>query len=146
MAVSNNSLGDLILRIALGLFLLALGILTIPGGGIKDILGANEVASAIRGLFDGNLEKIMLWLVGICTILAGAGIILSFFMPLGAFSNIFYLVVLIVWALVIVLVDIFGNGGLLNGAFNNFRAFIGFLSSLAYHMLVLGAMLVVRRD
>lgn len=146
MAISNNSIGDLILRFALGLLLLALGILTIPGGGLKDILGANEVASAIRSLFDGNLEKIMLWVVGICTIIAGAGIILSFFMPLGAFSNIFYLVVLIVWIVVIVLVDIFGKGGLFNGAFNSFRSFIGFLSSLAYHTLVLGAMLIARRD
>ncbi len=146
MAVSNNSLGDIILRIALGLFLLAYGIVTVQLNSGLMGLGGDEVAAAVRSILKGDFANFVIMAIGVCAIVAGAGILVSFFVPLGSAANIFFIIVLVVWAIVIILVDLLGAGGLFNGAFRSFKTFVGFISSFASHMLVFGAMLLVRRD
>ncbi len=146
MGISNSSIGNIILRIALGLFLLAYGILTVQTNGSFLGLGGNEVSEAVRGFLRGEAANVVIIVIGICAIVAGAGVLVSFFVPLGAAMTIFYTVVLLVWLVVIIVVDILGRGGLFNGAFRSFNSFIGFIQNFAQHVLVLGAMLVARQD
>ena len=144
MGFSNNSLGNIILRVALGLFLLAYGIVTVQTNGTFAGLGGNEVAKAVGSFLKGDVADIVIILIGICAIVAGAGILVSFFVPLGSAMGIFNTIVLVVWLVVIVLGDILGKGGLLNGAFGNFKAFTGFIQSFSLHAIVLGAMMTSR--
>ncbi|MBR6216223.1 MAG: hypothetical protein IKQ84_07425 [Spirochaetaceae bacterium] len=150
MASKNkSSLGMLILQIALGCFLLAFGILTLQLD--KGILGklqagvtGNEVAIAVNQILKGDVANIVIIILGICEIISGAGLLISLFTSLGKIASLFNLIVLIAWIVVIVVIDIMGPVGLLNGAFKNMWTFLFFLKTLALHMLVLGAILTVK--
>ncbi|NLK46657.1 MAG: hypothetical protein GX297_08420 [Treponema sp.] len=148
MATKKKSLGMLILQIALGCFLLAFGILTLQLD--KGVLGkfqagvtGNEVAIAVNKLLKGDAANIVIILLGICEIISGAGLLVSLFTSLGKAASIFNLVVLIAWIVVIVVIDVMGPFGLLNGAFESTWTFLFFLKTFAMHMLVLGAILTV---
>ena len=124
MATKKKSLGMLILQIALGCFLLAFGILTLQLD--KGVLGkfqagvtGNEVAIAVNKLLKGDAANIVIILLGICEIISGAGLLVSLFTSLGKAASIFNLVVLIAWIVVIVVIDVMGPFGLLNGAFES---------------------------
>lgn len=149
MATKKKTMGMLILQIALGCFLLAFGILTLQLD--KGILGklqagvtGNEVAIAVNQILKGDAANIVIILLGVCEIISGAGLLISLFTSLGKIASIFNMIVLIAWIVVIVVIDIMGPCGLLNGAFNSMWSFLFFLKSLAMHMLVLGGILVVK--
>lgn len=149
MATKKKSLGLLILQIALGCFLLAFGILTLQLD--KGILGkiqagvtGNEVAIAVNQILKGDAANIVTILIGVCEIISGAFLLLALFTSLGKIASLFDLIVLIAWIVVIVVIDVMGPVGLLNGAFKNMWTFLFFLKTLAMHMLVLGAILAVK--
>ena len=149
MATKKKSLGLLILQIALGCFLLAFGILTLQLD--KGILGkiqagvtGNEVAIAVNQILKGDAANIVTILIGVCEIISGAFLLLALFTSLGKIASLFDLIVLIAWIVVIVVIDVMGPVGLLNGAFKNMWTFLFFLKTFAMHMLVLGAILAVK--
>lgn len=149
MATKKKSLGLLILQIALGCFLLAFGILTLQLD--KGILGkiqagvtGNEVAIAVNQILKGDAANIVTILIGVCEIISGAFLLLALFTSLGKIASLFDLIVLIAWIVVIVVIDVMGPVGLLNGAFKNMWTFLFFLKTFAMHMLVLGAILTVK--
>ena len=149
MAVSNNSLGAMILRIALALFLVVSGILTLQldsgfFGRLQAGFAGNELASAVYSFLDGDAANIVVILLGICELIAGVFLLAQIFVDTGNVSNLALTIIMILWIVVIALVDVLGSNGLLNGAFKSTANFLSFLKVLSAHLLVLGAILVVK--
>ncbi len=151
MTLAKTSAANIVLRVALSLFLIAAGILTLQlDGGLlsnaKVAFGDNEIAKAIHNLIKGSdlrgLRNFVVIVMGILELVAGVFIILSFFVDVGKVNKVALLAILIMWIVVIALVDILGDGGLLNGAFSSLKAFLSFLKVFSAHLLVLGAILV----
>ncbi len=148
MSVSKKSISTVLLQLAVALFLIVSGILTVQlDGGLLGKLQAgfsnNEVASAVHKIFNGDLANLIVILLGLCEIIAGVFLFLNFFINTGKITNLFVFIIIIVWCVVIALIDVLGSGGLLDGAFASITAFLSFLKSLSSHLLVLGALLVV---
>ncbi len=130
------SIGMLVLRIALGAFLIVSGIITLQGG------KGDDGVVAINYLFNGNLAKLLCILLGLVELVAGIIVILKLFVPIGgALNSILMLIIMIVWIAAIILIDVMGKGGIFNG-FG--RDMIHFLQTLASHLLVLGAIILVQ--
>ena len=150
MSVSKKSLGGMLLQIALGLFLLATGIMTLQldgtFGSFQAFLGGNEVANVIYDLLDGNLAKIAVIIIGICELLAGVFLLISLFTTVGKLADVVLFIIMIMWIIVIVLVDILGSRGILGNAFKSFSSIISYMKTLSGHLLVLGAILIVKRN
>ena len=147
---SSTGFGVVLVQIALGLFFIASGILTLQLdsgflGRFQAGLGGNEVATAVYSILNGDVANIVIIAVGVCELLAGIFLILRFFMGVGKLADIVLIIIMIVWIAVFVLVDILGNGGLLKGALNSFGSIISFLKVFSAHLLVLGGILIVKR-
>ena len=147
---SSTGFGVVLIQIALGLFFIASGILTLQLdsgflGRLQAGFGGNEVATAVYSILNGNVANIVIIAIGICEVLAGIFLILRFFMGVGKLADIVLIIIMIVWIAVIILVDILGNGGFLKGALNSFGSIISFLKVLSAHLLVLGGILIVKR-
>ena len=147
---SSTGFGVVLVQIALGLFFIASGILTLQLdsgflGRLQAGFGGNEVATAVYSILNGNVATIVIIAIGICEVLAGIFLILRFFMAVGKLADIVLIIIMIVWIAVIILVDILGNGGLLKGALNSFGSIISFLKVFSAHLLVLGGILIVKR-
>ena len=147
---SSTGFGVVLVQIALGLFFIASGILTLQLdsgflGRIQAGFGGNEVATAVYSILKGDVANIVIISIGVCEILAGLFLILRFFMGVGKLADIVLIIIMIVWIAVIILVDILGNGGLLKGALNSFGSIISFLKVFSAHLLVLGGILIVKR-
>jgi uncharacterized membrane protein YphA (DoxX/SURF4 family) len=129
-------LGMIILQIALGAFFLVSGISTLQGG------TGDEAASAIRHLVNGNLSDILCIVFGVIELLAGVILLLKLFAATGTvLDGILMFIIMLVWIVAIVLVDILGRGGLLNGFGGNVLSFFRVFAS---HLLILGAIFVVK--
>ena len=136
MGKANNfSIGKLLLQIAVGAMLTVAGIWALQGGGdegiaaIKYLIGARDV------------ERILCIVFGIIELIAGVFLILELFIgdKIGALGKILTLIIIIVWIIAIVLIDFLGNHGLFKQ--NNF---LNWLYNFAYHLIVLGALLVLQ--
>lgn len=143
-------LGVVLVQVALGLFFIASGILTLQlDGGFLGRLqagfGGNEVATAVYSILKGDVANIVIIAIGVCELLAGIFLILRFFMGVGMLADIVLIVIMVVWIAVIVLTDILGSGGLLKGALDSFGSIISFLKVFSAHLLVLGGILIVKR-
>lgn len=135
---SNFSLGRLLLQIAVGAMLSVAGIWALQGGGDAGI-------AAIRDLIDArNVESILCIVFGIIELIAGVFLILELFIgdKIGSLSKILMIIIMIVWIIAIVLIDFIGSGSLLNhGSRWNF---LSWLYNFAYHLIVLGAIVVLQ--
>ena len=135
---SNFSLGRLLLQIAVGAMLSVAGIWALQGGGDAGI-------AAIRDLIDArNVESILCIVFGIIELIAGVFLILELFIgdKIGSLSKILMIIIMIVWIIAIVLIDFIGSGSLLNhGSRWNF---LSWLYNFAYHLIVLGALVVLQ--
>lgn len=133
---SSTSIGRFILQLALGAMLAVAGIWSFQGGGDASI-------GAIRNVFDGDIENILVIIFGVIELLAGIFLILELFVgdQFGKLDNILMLIVLIVWIIAIVLMDFLAKGGLLND-FNS-NHFLEWTYTFAGHLIVLGAMIVL---
>ncbi len=146
----SMGLGLVLIQIALGLFFIASGIMTLQleGGFLGRIqagFGGNEVATAVYSILNGNVANIVIIAIGVCELLAGIFLILRFFIGVGKLADVVLIVIMVVWIVVIVLTDILGNGGLLKGALSSFGSIISFLKVISSHLLVLGGILLVKR-
>lgn len=136
MGKANNfSIGRLLLQIAVGAMLTVAGIWALQGGGdagitaIKDLIGARDV------------ERILCIVFGIIELIAGVFLIMELFIGdrIGSLGKIFTLIIIIVWIIAIVLIDFLGHGGLFKQ-----HNFLKWLYDFAYHLIVLGALLVLQ--
>ncbi|MCI7080902.1 hypothetical protein, partial [Treponema porcinum] len=107
---SGVTIGRLLLQLALGAMLAVAGIWSFQGHG-------DDAVGAIRAVFDGNVENVLVVVFGVIELLAGIFLILELFMgdQFGKLDNILMLIVMIVWIVAIVLMDFLAKGGLLNG-------------------------------
>ena len=139
MGKANNfSLGRLLLQIAVGAMLSVAGIWALQGGGDAGV-------AAIRDLIDEkNVESILCIVFGIIELIAGIFLILELFLgdKIGALGKILMMIIMIVWIVAIVLIDFLGKGSLLNHG--SHWDFLKWLYNFAYHLIVLGALLVLQ--
>lgn len=135
MVKNGKSFGSLILQIALGLLFLVSGIWTIQSG------NGSEIVSAIRSVFDGDLEKILVIVFAVIEIITGVFLILRLFIVLGTnLDKLLMIIIMICWIICIVMTDFIGSNGILNYLNSNF---LNFLYRFASHLLILGAIIKV---
>ena len=135
--VSSFSLGRLLLHIAVGVMLAVGGIWGLQGGG-------DAAIDAIRNIFNGDVAKILVIVFSVIEILAGIFLLLELFIGerFGTLDTILMLIVMIVWIVAIVLSDFLGSNGILNGGANHF---LRWLYSFAQHLIILGAMVCIKK-
>ncbi len=126
----------LILQIAVGAMLAVGGIWALQGGG-------DFAARAIKGLVSSNAGNILVIVFGVIELLVGVFMILKIVIGdrFGSFGTVLALIAIIVWIVAIVLSDILGANGILNGGARNF---LEWLYTFAQHLIILGAILAVR--
>ena len=126
----------LILQIAVGAMLAVGGIWALQGGG-------DFAARAIKGLVSGNAGNILVIVFGVIELLVGVFMILKIVIGdrFGSFGTVLALIAIIVWIIAIVLSDILGANGILNGGAKNF---LEWRYTFAQHLIILGAILAVR--
>ncbi len=135
MVKNGKSFGSLILQIALGLLFLVSGIWTIQSG------NGSEIVSAIRSVFDGDLEKILVIVFAVIEIITGVFLILRLFLVLGTnLDKLLMIIIMICWIICIVMTDFIGSNGILNYLNSDF---LNFLYRFASHLLILGAIIKV---
>lgn len=135
MKTERKSISSLILQIALGLLFLVSGIWSLQSG------NGDEIAGAIRSIFDGDIEKVLVVVFAIIEIITGVFLLLRIFVFLGTnLDKLFMLIIMICWIVCIVMTDFIGSNGLLNNLNSNF---LNFLNRFANHLLILGAIIKV---
>lgn len=136
MVKEQRTIGTLLLQIALGILFVVGGIWTLQNG------NGDEIAGAIRSIFDGNAEKIMTIVFGIIEIIAGVFLLLRLFVFLGTnLDRLLMLIIMICWIACIVMTDFLGNHGILTNPGSNF---LKWLYQFASHLIILGAIVKVR--
>lgn len=127
---STFSIGRLILQLALGIMLAVAGIWALAGK------GGDDAVKALRDVFDGDAEKIIVLVFAVIELLAGILLIVELFAGdrFGKFDNILGLVIIVVWAVAIVLMDFLGGNFLKPD-------FLPWLYQLASHCIVLGSLI-----
>lgn len=134
---SGFSIGRLFLQIALGCMLSVAGIWALQGGGDAGI-------KAIRNIIDQkNIESILCIVYGVIELIAGVFLILELFIGdrFGVLGNVLMIIIMIIWILAVILIDFIGSGSLINhGSHWNF---LNWLYDFAYHLIVLGAIIVL---
>ncbi len=138
MGKANNfSLGRLLLQIAVGAMLAVAGIWALSSS-----TGGDAGATAIRNLIgDKSIEKILVIVFGIIELIAGVFLILELFIgdKIGSVAKVFTLIIIIVWIIAIILIDFLGGNGLFKQ-----NDFLKWCYDFAYHLIVLGALLVLQ--
>ena len=124
------------MQIALGCLFIVSGIWTLQGG------RGDEAAIAIRSIFEGNVEDIVLIIFAIIELIAGVFLILRVFVPLAtSLDTLLMLIIMITWIVAIVFIDFIGSSGILNGGAGNF---LSWLYHFANHLLVLAAIIRIK--
>lgn len=147
---SRKSTSMLVLQIALALVLIVTGIVTVQLNGgfvgkVQSLLGGNEIANAVYKMIDNyKVANVVIMVIGICEIAAGAFLLLSLFVNIGALTSTLLIAIMIMWLVVIVLVDILGKNGIVGSAFTSGANFLAWLKVFASHLLILGAILAVK--
>lgn len=127
--------GLIIIRIALGFFFLVSGISTLQGG------TGDEATAAIRHLVNGDLSHILCVVFGLVELLAGILLLLKFFLDTSSLlDTVLMVIITVVWIIAIILIDILGHGGLMNGFGGNLLSYLKIVSG---HLLVLGSIFIV---
>ena len=98
MSVSKKTLGGIVLQLALALFLIVSGILTLQLNGsfwgkLQVGISGNEVVSAVRSLLKGDPANVVIIVLGVCELIAGIFLLANFFVETGKISNTFIYVV-----------------------------------------------------
>lgn len=135
MKTERKSISSLILQIALGLLFLVSGIWSLQSG------NGDEIAGAIRSIFDGDIEKVLVVVFAIIEIITGIFLLLRIFVFLGTnLDKLFMLIIMICWIVCIIMTDVIGPNGIINNLNSNF---LNFLYRFASHLLILGAIIKV---
>lgn len=135
MRTEKRSISSLLLQIALGLMFLVSGIWSLQSG------NGDEIAKAIRSIFDGDFEKILVVVFAIIEIITGVFLLLRIFVFLGTnLDKLFMIIIMICWIVCIIMTDVIGPNGIVNNLNGNF---LNFLYRFASHLLILGAIIKV---
>lgn len=130
------SVGLFILKLALGLYFIVSGIIALQGG------AGDGCIVAIQYLVSGTLATILCSVMGVIELLAGVVLLLSIFSIFEKkLNDVLMIIIMIVWIIAIVLIDLLGNDGLLNGFGGNFMQFVARFSQ---HLLILGSIILLK--
>ena len=133
---SKKTFGVILLHIALAILFIV--------DGINVVFYGRESLGVIFG--NGELGNILSMALGIVELVSGVILFLQMIIPVGAKLNacLMFIIIIAIVALIIVQ-DILGSKGLLGGnIFSSRNAFFSFVQTLAYHLLMLGAVIIVK--
>jgi uncharacterized membrane protein YphA (DoxX/SURF4 family) len=135
---NKKTIGTIFLQIALGLLFIVSGIWTVQGA------NGDDVAYAIKSLFNSDLAGVLCIVFGVIEIVAGFFLLLRLFVSVAdGLDTVLMVIILVAWIVMIVLTDFAGKNGLFNNV-DSVNHFCGFLKRFAMHLLVLGAVIKVR--
>ena len=99
----NKSIGLFILNIAVAIYLLATGILGLTG---RKYFPDAEIRRAVTSLFKGDFAEILIVILSVLAIAAGAFILLKFFGISIPITELLLVILAIVWVVFIIMIDI----------------------------------------
>ena len=135
---NKRTIGTLFLQIALGILFIVSGIWTVQGS------NGDDVAFAIKSIFNSDISSIICIVFGVIEIVAGFFLLLRLFVSVAdGLDTILMIIILVAWIVMIILIDFAGKNGLFNNL-NSVNHFCGFMKRFAMHLLVLGAVIKVR--
>ena len=129
----NRSIGHVVLNFAVAIYLLATGILGLTG---RKFFPDGEIRRAVTSLFRGDFAELLIVILAILAIAAGAFILMKFFGIVIPLTEMLLLVLAIVWVVFIIMIDVVYP---LNGKGTNF---VDWLRSLGSHLMALGGILL----
>jgi len=131
----NKSIGGYLLNFAVAIYLLATGILGLAEKNLfKSFFrdGGGEIRRAVTALFKGDVAEILIIVLAVLAIAAGAFILLKFFGIEIPMTELVLLILAIVWVVFIILIDV------IYPLDNKGTNFVDWLRSLGSHLMVLG--------
>ena len=136
---NKRTIGTLFLQIALGILFIVSGIWTVQGS------NGDDVAFAIKSIFNSDISSIICIVFGVIEIVAGFFLLLRLFVSVAdGLDTILMIIILVAWIVMIILIDFAGKNGLFNNLDSVKHFFCGFMKRFAMHLLVLGAVIKVR--
>jgi len=134
----NKSIGLVLLNFAVAIYLLATGILGLTG---RKFFPDGEIRRAVTALhIKGNFAELLIVILAILAIAAGAFIIIKFFGISIPLTELLLIILAIVWVVFIIMIDIVYP---LGGKGTNF---VDWLRSFGAHLMALaGIMLATER-
>ena len=126
----NKSIGLFLLNIAVAIYLLATGILGLTG---RKFFPDAEIRRAVTALFKGDFAEILIVVLSVLAIVAGAFILLKLFGIVIPVTELILVILAIVWVVFIVMIDIIYQ-------INNSRGFnfVDWMRTIGSHLMVLG--------
>ena len=133
----NKGIGLFLLNISVAVYLLATGILGLTG---RKYFPDGEIRRAVTSLFKGDFAEILIVILAVLAIGAGAFILLKFFGIVIPVTELLLVILAIVWVVFIIMIDIVYP---INHKGSNF---VDWLRSFGSHLMVLaGIMLATER-
>ena len=129
----NKSIGLVLLNFAVAIYLLATGILGLTG---RKFFPDGEIRRAVTALFKGNFAEILIVILAILAIAAGAFILIKFFGIDIPITELLLIILAVVWVIFIIMIDIVFP---LSGKGTNF---LDWLRSFGSHLMVLGGIML----
>jgi hypothetical protein len=125
----NKSLSHFLLNIAVAIYLLATGILGLGG---RKFFPDGEIRRAVTALFRGDFAELLIIILAVLSIAAGAFVLLKFIGISIPITELLLIILAIVWVVFILMIDIVYP-------INNKGAnFVDWLRNLGAHLMVLG--------
>lgn len=136
--IKKKSFGSFLLQIALVLYFTISGFYSVRSP------GTGEIAAAVSFFASGNSAKVIVIILAVLQMISGVYLLFSIFVPVGKLGKLFLAIILIMWLCIVVLLDVFGQNGILNGAFSgSFDNALSYLKGVAGHLLVVGSLMTV---
>jgi len=126
----NKSIGLFLLNIAVGIYLLATGILGLTG---RKFFPDGEIRRAVTALFKGDFAEILIVVLSILAVAAGVFVLMKFFGIVIPITELMLVILAIVWVVFIIMIDIVYP---LNH--NRGVNFVDWLRGLGAHLMALG--------
>ena len=124
----NKSMGGILLNFAVAIYLVATGILGLTG---RKFFPDGEIRRAVTSLFKGDFAEILIVVIAVLAIAAGAFILIKFFGIDIPITELLLVILAIVWIVFIIMIDIVYP---INHKGTNF---VDWLRSLGSHLMVL---------
>jgi uncharacterized membrane protein YoaK (UPF0700 family) len=124
----SKSISHFLLNIAVAVYLLATGILGLTG---RKYFPDGEIRRAVTALFKGDIAEALILILAVLAIAAGAFVLLKFLGINIPITELFLLILAIVWVVFIIMIDIvypLGHKG----------NFVEWMRSFGSHLMVLG--------
>jgi len=130
----NKSIGGFLLNIAVAIYLLATGILGLTG---RKFFPDGEIRRAVTSLFKGDFAEILIVILGVLAIAAGAFILMKFFGIVIPVTELILIILAIVWIVFIIMIDVVYPINKSRGV-----NFVDWMRSFGSHLMVLAGIIL----